>query len=54
MTFVSLVRPIESALARGYLETENVGAVVRAIVPGMQLRSYVSRNYYSLDFAKVA
>lgn len=41
LTFVSLVRQIESALARGYLETEIVDAVLRAILPAMQLRSYL-------------
>ena len=41
LTFVSLVRQIESALARGYQEAEIIDAVIRTIVPGMQLRSYL-------------
>ena len=41
LTFISLVRQIESALARGDQEAEIIDAVIRAIVPGMQLRSYL-------------
>lgn len=41
LTFVSLVRQIESALSKGYLETEVCDAVIKAIVPSMQLRSYL-------------
>ena len=32
---------IESGLAKGYADKEVVGAVVRAVQPGMQLRSYL-------------
>ena len=41
LTFVSLVRQIESALSKGYLETEVIDAVIRAITPSMQFRSYL-------------
>ena len=35
------MRQIESGLARGYQDTEIIDAVIRAIVPRMQLRSYL-------------
>ncbi|KAL1278520.1 hypothetical protein QQF64_025193 [Cirrhinus molitorella] len=41
LTFSSLARQIENGLSRGYSETEIVDAVIRAIVPGLQLRSYL-------------
>ena len=41
LSFVSLVRQIEGALKKGYKSVEVVDAVVRAINPGMRLRSYL-------------
>ncbi len=41
LTFSSLARQIENGFSRGYSETEIVDAVIRAIVPGLQLRSYL-------------
>ena len=41
LTFVSLVRQIESALSKGYPEAEVTDAIIRAITPSMQLRSYL-------------
>ena len=41
LSFVSLVRQIEGALQKGYKPQEVVDAVVRAINPGMRLRSYL-------------
>lgn len=41
LTFVSLVRQIESALSKGYLEAEVIDAVIGAITPSMELRSYL-------------
>ena len=41
LTFVSLVRQIESALSKGYPEVEVIDAVIRAITPSMKLRSYL-------------
>ena len=41
LSFVSLVRQIEGALRKGYKSVEVVDAVVRAINPGMRLRSYL-------------
>ena len=41
LSFVSLVRQIEGALQKGYKSQEVVDAVVRAINPGMRLRSYL-------------
>lgn len=41
LTFVSLVRQIESALSKGYPEAEVIDGVIRAIIPSMQLRSYL-------------
>ena len=40
LSSVSLIRQIENGLARGYKESEIVEAVVRAISPGIQVRSY--------------
>lgn len=41
LPFSSLARQIEHGLVKGFPETEIVDAVIRAIVPGMQLRSYL-------------
>lgn len=41
LTFSSLARQIEHGLSKGFPEPEIVDAVIRAIVPGMQLRSYL-------------
>lgn len=40
-TFSSLARQIEHGLSKGFPELEIVDAVIRAISPGMQLRSYL-------------
>ena len=37
LKFVSLVKQIEGALARGYQEAEIIDVVIRAMVPDMQL-----------------
>lgn len=41
LTFSSLARQIESGLTKGYSETDIIDAVIRAITPGLQLRSYL-------------
>lgn len=41
LTFSSLARQIESGLSKGYPESEIIDAVIRAITPGLQLRSYL-------------
>ncbi|KAL7883020.1 hypothetical protein SRHO_G00006800 [Serrasalmus rhombeus] len=41
LTFSSLARQIEHGLNKGFPELEIVDAVIRAIAPGMQLRSYL-------------
>lgn len=41
LSFISLVRQIESATTKGYDETEIVEAVILAICPGLPLRSYL-------------
>ena len=41
LTFSSLARQIEHGLNKGFPELEIVDAVIRAISPGMQLRSYM-------------
>ncbi len=41
LTFSSLAHQIENGLNRGYPEIEIVDAVLRAISPGLQLRSYL-------------
>lgn len=41
LTFSSLARQIENGLSKDYPESEIVDAVIRAIVPGLQLRSYL-------------
>lgn len=40
LTFSSLAHQIENGLSKCYPESEIVDAVIRAIVPGLQLRSY--------------
>ncbi len=44
LTFSSLAHQIEHGLSRGVSELEIVDAVIRAIAPGMQLRSYLEGN----------
>lgn len=39
--YQALISQIESGLAKGYSDKEMVGAVVRAVQPGLQLRSYL-------------
>ena len=41
LTFVSLFRQIESALSKGYPEAKVTDAIIGAITPSMQLRSYL-------------
>ena len=41
LTFSSLARQIENGLSRGYPESEITDAVIRAMTPGLQLRSYL-------------
>lgn len=41
LTFSSLARQIENGLSKGYPQSEIVDAVIRAIVPSLQLRSYL-------------
>ncbi len=41
LSFSSLAHQIENGLSRGYPECEIVDAVIRAISPGLQLRSYL-------------
>lgn len=41
LTFSSLARQIENGLSKGYPESEITDAVIRAITPGLQLRSYL-------------
>ena len=41
LSFISLVRQIESGLERGYEESEVIENGIRAISPGMPLRSYL-------------
>lgn len=41
LTFSSLACQIEHGLSKGFPELEIVDAVIRAISPGMQLRSYL-------------
>lgn len=45
LTFSSLARQIENGLSKGYPELEIVDAVIRAIVPGLQLRSYLEGKH---------
>ena len=44
LSFTSLNHQIEAALLRGYNETEVIEAVVRAINPGLRLRSYLENH----------
>ncbi|KAL6485752.1 hypothetical protein MHYP_G00051440 [Metynnis hypsauchen] len=41
LSFSSLARQIETGLNKGYSEQEIIEAVIRAITPGLQLRSYL-------------
>ena len=41
LSFVSLVRQIESGIKAGYKESEVVEAVIRAVSPSLNLRSYL-------------
>jgi len=41
LTFSSLTRQIENGFSKGYQESEIIDAVIRAITPGLQLRSYL-------------
>ena len=41
LSFISLAQQIESGLERGYPETEIIEAVIRAVGPGIALRSYL-------------
>ncbi len=41
---VALMYQIEHGLSRGVSELEIVDAVIRAIAPGMQLRTYLERK----------
>ena len=41
LSFVSLSRQIETAVEKGYTQTEVVEAVIKAMKPGLQLRSYI-------------
>ena len=41
LSFVSLSRQIEGAIEKGYSDMEIVEAVIKAMKPGMQLRSYL-------------
>lgn len=41
LSFISLARQIESAISKGYQESEVVDAVIQAISPGLPLRSYL-------------
>jgi hypothetical protein len=41
LSFSSLARQIESGLNKGYLEQDIMDSVIRAITPGLQLRSYL-------------
>ncbi|XP_060726973.1 uncharacterized protein LOC132846309 isoform X1 [Tachysurus vachellii] len=41
LSFSSLARQIESGLKKGYPEQEIIDSVIRAITPGLQLRSYL-------------
>lgn len=41
LTFSSLARQIENGLNKGYPESEIIDAVIRAITPDLQLRSYL-------------
>ena len=43
-SFVSLVRQIETTVIKKYTETEIVEAVLKAIQPGSNLRSYLERR----------
>ena len=41
LSYVSLIRQVEAGLERGYSEREIVNAIINAISPGLQIRSYL-------------
>jgi hypothetical protein len=41
LSFVSLVRQIDTGIKSGYKETEIIDAVIRAVSPSLKLRSYL-------------
>ena len=41
LSYIALVKQIDSAVERGYTQSEIVDSIVQAIVPGMYLRSYL-------------
>eukprot|EP00112_Aurelia_sp_Birch-Aquarium-sp1_P009685 Seg2108.5 transcript_id=Seg2108.5/GoldUCD/mRNA.D3Y31 product="hypothetical protein" protein_id=Seg2108.5/GoldUCD/D3Y31 len=41
LSYVSLIRQVEAGLERGYAEKEIVNAIINAISPGLQIRSYL-------------
>ena len=41
LSYVSLIRQVEAGLERGYSEKEIVNAIINAISPGLQIRSYL-------------
>ncbi|KAJ7997565.1 hypothetical protein DPEC_G00230320 [Dallia pectoralis] len=45
LSFSSLARQIESGLNKDYSEQEIVDSVIRAITPGLQLRSYLEERW---------
>ena len=44
ITYTSLMRQLDAAQAKGYTDRELVEAVIRAISPGMRLRSYLESS----------
>ena len=52
MGFVSLIRQIETAIAKKYTETEIIEAILKAIQPGSNLRSYLKCRR-DIDLAQV-
>ena len=52
LSFVSLIRQIDSGKAKGYSEAEIIEAVIRAISPTLKLRSYVE-TIESLKLSKL-
>ena len=41
LSYIALVQQIDSAVERGYIQSEIVDSIVQAIVPGMYLQSYL-------------
>ena len=55
LSFCGLIRQINSAVSRGYSETEIIEAVIRAISPGNLLREYLeSMQLSDLSLAKLS